>query len=189
VPQAKAVKSLLTDFPSLKRLISNFNQIKMSTSQINPLPTKPNTPTGKLVLILKNSRYTYAQFKTFHQTVIGMLEHGDLSSLNPAEQKNVIFFVNILISLLETPTATDLVTNSQCLGQRKNLAALKQFAPPGQCGNLKHLERSGTVRLNHSEADLLILLHWIKLVVQRKEMTIETLLDEFFALQLNTPYN
>jgi hypothetical protein len=161
----------------------------MSTSQINLPTTKPNTTPGKLVLILKNSRYTYAQFKTFHQTVIGMLEHGDLSNLNPTEQKNVIFFVNILISLLETPTATDLVTNWQFLRQRKNLAGLKQFAPPGQSGNQKHLESSGTIRWNYSEADLLILLHWIKLVVQRKEMTIETLLDEFFALQLNTPYN
>jgi hypothetical protein len=168
---AKAVKSLLTDFPSLKRLISNFNQIKMSTSQINPLPTKPNTPTGKLVLILKNSRYTYAQFKTFHQTVIGMLEHGDLSMLNPAEQKNLSFFVNILISLLATPTATDLINSSQLLSQQRKSAGFK------------------SIKLNHSSADLLILLHWIKLVVQRNEMTIETLLDEFFALQLNTPYN
>jgi hypothetical protein len=171
VPVAKAVKSLLTDFPSLKRLISNFNQIKMSTSQINLPTTKPNTPTGKLVLILKNSRYTYAQFKTFHQTVIGMLEHGDLSKLNPAEQKNVIFFINILISLLATPTATDLINSSQLLGQQRKSVGFK------------------SIKLNHSEADLLILLHWIKLVVQRKEMTIETLLDEFFALQLNTPYN
>jgi hypothetical protein len=168
---AKAVKSLLTDFPSLKRLISNFNQIKMSTSQINFSTTKPNTSPGKLVLILKNSRYTYAQFKTFHQTVIGMLEHGDLSSLNASEQKDVIFFVNILISLLATPTATDLINSSHLLGQQRKSAGFK------------------SIKLNHSEADLLILLHWIKLVVQRKEMTIETLLDEFFALQLNTPYN
>jgi hypothetical protein len=143
----------------------------MSTSQINLPTTKPNTSTGKLVLILKNSRYTYAQFKTFHHTVIGMLEHSDLSNLNPAEQKDLNFFVNILISLLATPTATDLINSSQLLGQQRKSAGFK------------------AIKLNHSKADLLILLHWIKIVVQRKEMTIETLLDEFFALQLNTPYN
>jgi hypothetical protein len=47
-------------------------------------PTSKMPIARQLVIVLKNSKYTHQQFKTFHKTARGLLENADLSGLHPS---------------------------------------------------------------------------------------------------------
>jgi hypothetical protein len=135
----------------------------MSKTQITPSNSAPIA--RQLVVVLKNSKYTHQQFKAFHQTVLGMLETADLTGLNPARTKNVIFFIRTVVRILEVPTNIIPADNYG--------AARKSFSLYGL-----------PMQFKFSEVNLQKLLNWIDQVVQQKHLTIEAMLDQFFALKL-----
>jgi hypothetical protein len=140
----------------------------MSKTQISPANKAPIA--RQLVVVLKNSKYTHYQFKAFHQTVLGLLETADLTGLNPARTKNVIFFIRTVVRILEVPT---------------NMIPADAYSTAGNYLPLYGLP----TQFRFSETNLHKLLNWIDLVVQQKQVTIEALLDQFFALKLQQNYD
>jgi hypothetical protein len=136
----------------------------MSKTQTSP--TKPEHAARQLVVVLKNSKYTYEQFKAFHQTVLGLLESADLTGLHPAKTKNVIFFIRTVVKILEVPT---------------NVIPRATFEIARQPLFCMHEQ---PLQFNYSKANLQKLLNWIDEIVLKKHVTIEAMLDQFFALNL-----
>jgi hypothetical protein len=130
----------------------------------------PETPPCKssashqLVLILSNSKYTYSQFRAFHTTVLGLLNYKNLLQLSAAQKRSTIFFTDIIVSLLNAPSSA---VYPQCTCT---------LQPQPFKGAL-----SGSLELKEN---LQKLLAWIDILVRRKEIILEALLDEFFSLEL-----
>jgi hypothetical protein len=135
----------------------------MSKTQISPSNTAPTD--RQLVVVLKNSKYTHQQFKAFHETVLGLLENADLTGLPPARTKNVIFFIRTVVRILEVPT---------------NIIPADGYGDARKSFSLYGLP----MQFKFSDINLQKLLNWIDQVVQHKHLSIEALLDQFFALKL-----
>jgi hypothetical protein len=135
----------------------------MSKIQISPSNTAPTN--RQLVVVLKNSKYTHQQFKSFHETVLGLLENADLTGLPPARTINVIFFIRTVVRILEVPT--NMISADAYGSARKSIS---QYGLPMQ--------------YRFSRSNLQKLLNWIDQVVQYKHLSIEAMLDQFFALKL-----
>jgi hypothetical protein len=138
----------------------------MSKTQTSP--TTQNPTARQLVVVLKNSKYTYEQFKAFNTTVLGLLESADLTGLQPAKTRNVIFFIRTVVRILEVPT--NVIPSATYEIARKSLFCMQEQP----------------LQFNYSKANLQKLLNWIDEIVQKKHITIEAMLDQFFALNLHT---
>jgi hypothetical protein len=129
-------------------------------------PTTPHTA-RQLVVVLRNSKYTYQQFKAFHQTVLGLLETADLSGLHPSKTKNVIFFIRTVVRILEAPTNVIPSHSYHTVG--KSMLCLHEHP----------------IQFNYSSGNLQILLGWIDQIMLEKHITIEEMLDQFYGLNLH----
>ena len=122
-------------------------------------------PIEQLVVLLSNSKYTYAEFTTFHQTVLHILEHSDLTHLNVTQTKNTMFFIKIVVNLLDAPTMEPYHTqNSPVENFKLRFPKSAQPIP--------------------AKEDLNKLLNWIDTMAFRNHITIEEMLDQFFLLKL-----
>lgn len=122
-------------------------------------------PIEQLVVLLSNSKYTYAEFTTFHQTVLYILEHSDLTHLSAVQTKNTMFFIKIVDNLLDAPTMEPYHTQNSPLENFK--FRYPKSAPPVP-----------------AKEDLNKLLSWIDTLMFKNHITIEEMLDQFFLLKL-----
>lgn len=136
------------------------------------------TPSGQLVIVLSYTKYSYAHFTEFHEVVLNLLNENDLSHLTGPQKKHTRFFINMVLSLLESPkkpaTAEIPKSDDQTL--------------PGQHSSLTQNQTSSITsnkNLNYNPAskdNLQKLLDLIERVVLRQRITVETMLDEFYSL-------
>lgn len=140
-----------------------------------------SSATAQLVVVLTNSKYTYAQFTDFHETVLNMLEYSDLSHLSNAQMKNTVFFINVVISLLDAPKRAVIMQKREDNFNTDPLAGDKRQ----EHDNAISVNERNTLardRANARGKAMDELLQWINQLVYRSHMTIEDLLDEFFNL-------
>lgn len=104
-----------------------------------------------------NSKYTYAHLSHFHHTILTILGNKDLSRLPISDLKNIAYFTNLIIHLLELP---HMAYQTQ---EEKNNFSYKK--PP---------------QIGRSNKCLRALLKWIAHLKERKYITLETVLDEYY---------
>ena len=136
------------------------------------------TPSGQLVIVLSNTKYTYANFTEFHEVVLNLLDENDLSHLTRTQREHTLFFINMVLGLLESPKKPAALQTVKS-GYQK-LPALHHSTPKNQTSSL-----TSNLPLNHdpaSKENLQKLLNWIDRIVLLKRITVEKLLDEFYSL-------
>lgn len=109
-----------------------------------------------------NSKYTYAHLSHFHQTILTILGNKNLIHLNISDLKNIAYFTNLIINLLELPHMA-----YQTQEEKNNFS----YKKPAQIG--------------HSNKCLRALLKWISRLTERKDLSLEAILDEYYN---NFPY-
>jgi len=136
------------------------------------------SPSGQLVIVLSNTKYTYAHFTEFHETVLNILDNNDLSHLSSVQTKNTVLFINMVLGLLDSPTKNAIVKNRnseyQILTDRRTDLESNKVLIPGP--DVKTSPRPT------SEEELLKLLGWIDQIVVLQRITVEKMLDEFYSL-------
>jgi len=136
------------------------------------------TPSGQLVIVLSNTKYTYANFTEFHEVVLNLLDENDLSHLTKFQRQHTLFFINMVLGLLESPKKPTSLQTAKSRYQK--LPAQHLSAPENQTSSI-----TGNFPLNHNPAskeNLQKLLNWIDRIVLLKRITVEKLLDEFYRL-------
>jgi len=136
------------------------------------------TPSGQLVIVLSNTKYTYANFTEFHEVVLNVLDENDLSHLTKLQREHTLFFINMVLGLLESPKKPAALQAVKS-GYQK-LPAQHLSAPENQTSSV-----TSNFPLNHdpaSKENLQKLLNWIDRIVLLKRITVEKLLDEFYSL-------
>jgi len=125
--------------------------------------------TEQLVIVLSNSKYSYQHFTDFHETILEILDHDDLSFLTEGQMKNTLFFIDIVIGLLDAPIASS-------INEKNTITSLSELA------SIKHCDDAAQ---QHSAAkdNLIELLEWMEKIVLKKQITIEEMLDQFYALK------
>jgi len=133
------------------------------------------TPSGQLVIVLSNTKYNYEHFTEFHQTVLDILGSNDLSKQGKLQLKNTVFFINMVLGLLDSPerAAIEPYFDEDHLTDRKQGKPKKKNVIATANSHEGH---------NNSQADLEKLLNWINQIVTLKRITLEKLLDEFYNL-------
>jgi len=143
-----------------------------------PTSQYTTTPSGQLVIVLSNTKYSYAHFTEFHEIVLNLLDENDLSHLTKLQKEHILFFINMVLGLLESPKKPASLQNAKSGYQR--LPAQHSYAPKNQTSSI-----TSNLPLNYNPAskeNLQKLLDWIDRVVLLKRITVETMLDEFYSL-------
>jgi len=136
------------------------------------------TPSGQLVIVLSNTKYTYANFTEFHQVVLNLLDENDLSHLTKLQREHTLFFINMVLGLLESPKKPAALQTAK--SGYESLPAHHHSTSKNQTSSL-----TSNLPLNHdpaSKENLQKLLNWIDRIVLLKRITVEKLLDEFYSL-------
>jgi len=136
------------------------------------------TPSGQLVTVLTNTKYTYAHFTEFHEVVLNLLDENDLSHLTKLQREHTLFFINMVLGLLESPKKPAALQTAKSRYQK--LPAHHPSVPANQISSI-----TSNLPLNHdpaSKENLQKLLNWIDRIVLLKRITVEKLLDEFYSL-------
>jgi len=136
------------------------------------------TPSGQLVIVLSNTKYTYANFTEFHEVVLNLLDENDLSHLTKLQREHTLFFINMVLGLLESPKKPAAVQTAKSGYER--LPAHHHSTSKNQISSI-----TSNLPLNHdpaSKENLQKLLDWIDRIVLLKRITVEKLLDEFYSL-------
>lgn len=149
----------------LERLISNSNQIMMSKKRSKPalVPSIRNQqPTEPI-----SSKYTYDHVSSFHKTIFSILGSKFLVKANPSDFRNVAAFVQLILRLMELSHISYVHEEQSAQGQPKS----------------KHLtvKVAGIGAMRHSKICLTELLKWIDYLMLKDNLTLETILDEFYA--------
>lgn len=136
----------------------------------------------QLVVLLYNSKYTHADFTEFHSTVINILDNNSLSHLTESQKKNALFFIDIVVRLIDTPRIPSLEKPKENRNKpNQDLDLLESTRL--KFGSITEAIDQYTEHAASRE-NLNKLLNWIEQLVQRKQITIEAILDEFFLLNL-----
>lgn len=150
----------------------------MKNEQVNKQET---SAIDQLVIILNNSKYTYEQFTQFHETVLSILDNNDLSHLNKEQMKSALFFIDIIVSLLDAPKRSMVMQRRQT--SIKSELIKEQNIQDNYTG-IPAKTKDDNRKIQHlaSRESLHELIEWISQIVLRKHITIETMLDEFYSL-------
>lgn len=135
----------------------------------------------QLVIILSNAKYTYAQFTYFHETVLDMLDDNDLSHLTKTQMKSTLFFLDIVISLLDAPKRS-MVMQRRETNIGKELIKEKNIQDNYASEPLHTKNGKNKIRHITSKESLPELITWISQLVLKKHITIENMLDQFYSL-------
>lgn len=136
------------------------------------------TPSGQLVIVLSNTKYTYAHFTEFHETVLNILDNNDLSDLSTTQKNHTVFFINMVLGLLDAPTKNAINQN-----RKAGTYQLQQGKEGVDAGHVKPSKHDLARELRPtSKEDLKKLLTWIDEVVLLERITVEKMLDEFYSL-------
>lgn len=135
----------------------------------------------QLIIILKESKYTYGHLTDFHKTVLQLLENNDLSRLSRGQMKNTSFFISIVIGLLDSPKMIDLYAH-RGKTERQEEDIIEDEGVNAIETDLVGPQKKVRKKDRVSAANFKELLCWIDEVVQLKEITIEALLDQFYHL-------
>lgn len=146
-------------------------------SKLKPNPYAKPSPTDQLVIVLSNSKYTYAQFTDFHQTVLNILDNNDLSHLTKSQKKSTLFFIDIILRLLDAPKAPTTSPKTKPISTNPYSSKAKSQETPLSAP-------SKETQPSTSKEHLSELLTWITHLVKLKHITIENMLDQFFNLNL-----
>ena len=133
---------------------------------------------GQLVIVLSNTKYTYANFTEFHETVLTILDNNDLSGLSKIQMDHTVFFINMVLGLLDAPTKNII---------KENRKSNKQGAPVRK--EALQDDQKGASTINYQKTavagdkeNLKKLLKWIEEIVMLERITVEKMLDEFYSL-------
>lgn len=152
--------------------------------QKQPPQSSETSATQQLVVVLHNSKYSYAQFTAFHQTILNIFESSDLSNLNATQMRNALYFIHIVINLLDAPTIqsteTQTLDNDRAEKLLRDVQNLKPRSKNAYALNAK------SVKANSDQPNLYKLLGWIDTIVLKRNITIEDMMDQFFLLNLKS---
>ena len=133
---------------------------------------------GQLVIVLSNTKYTYAHFTEFHETVLTILDNNDLSGLSKIQMDHTVFFINMVLGLLDAPSKNII---------KENRKSNKQDVPVHEESLQDDQEGASTINdkktaVAGDKENLKKLLKWIEEIVMLERITVEKMLDEFYSL-------
>ena len=138
------------------------------------------SPSGQLMIVLSNTKFNYTHFQQFHEVVLNILNDNDLSHLTKIQKENTLFFINMILSLLESPKKTEILEDG---GLEFERLSAKKTVVLGNQDSISHRTLAQNYNLA-SEESLQTLLDWIDEIVLLKRITVEKMLDEFYGLGL-----
>jgi len=133
---------------------------------------------GQLVIVLSNTKYTYAHFTEFHETVLTILDNNDLSGLSKIQMDHTVFFINMVLGLLDAPTKNIIKENRK---SNKQGAPVRKEALQDDQKGVSTIDYQKTAVAGDKE-NLKKLLKWIEEIVMLERITVEKMLDEFYSL-------
>ena len=133
---------------------------------------------GQLVIVLSNTKYTYANFTEFHETVLTILDNNDLSGLSKIQMDHTVFFINMVLGLLDAPTKNIIKENRK---SNKQGAPIRKEALQDDQKGVSTINYQKTAVAGDKE-NLKKLLKWIEEIVMLERITVEKMLDEFYRL-------
>jgi len=133
---------------------------------------------GQLVIVLSNTKYTYAHFTEFHETVLTILDNNDLSGLSKIQMDHTVFFINMVLGLLDAPTKNIIKENRK---SNKQGAPIRKEALQDDQKGVSTINYQKTAVAGDKE-NLKKLLKWIEEIVMLERITVEKMLDEFYRL-------
>jgi len=133
---------------------------------------------GQLVIVLSNTKYTYAHFTEFHETVLTILDNNDLSGLSKIQMDHTVFFINMVLGLLDAPTKNIIKENRK---SNKQGAPIRKEALQDDQKGASTINYQKTAVAGDKE-NLKKLLKWIEEIVMLERITVEKMLDEFYSL-------
>ena len=133
---------------------------------------------GQLVIVLSNTKYTYAHFTEFHETVLTILDNNDLSGLSKIQMDHTVFFINMVLGLLDAPTKN--ISKENRKSNKQGEPIRKEALQDDQKG-VSTIDYQKTAVAGDKE-NLKKLLKWIEEIVMLERITVEKMLDEFYSL-------
>jgi len=133
---------------------------------------------GQLVIVLSNTKYTYAHFTEFHETVLTILDNNDLSALSKIQMDHTVFFINMVLGLLDAPTKN--ISKENRKSNKQGEPIRKEALQDDQKG-VSTIDYQKTAVAGDKE-NLKKLLKWIEEIVMLERITVEKMLDEFYRL-------
>jgi len=133
---------------------------------------------GQLVIVLSNTKYTYAHFTEFHETVLTILDNNDLSGLSKIQMDHTVFFINMVLGLLDAPTKNISKENRK---SNKQGAPIRREALQDDQKGASTINDKKTAVAGDKE-NLKKLLKWIEEIVMLERITVEKMLDGFYSL-------
>jgi len=133
---------------------------------------------GQLVIVLSNTKYTYAHFTEFHETVLTILDNNDLSGLSKIQMDHTVFFINMVLGLLDAPSKNIIKENRK--SNKQDVPVHKESLQDEQEGASTINDKKKAVA--GDKENLKKLLKWIEEIVMLERITVEKMLDEFYSL-------